>query len=259
MIPKIIHLCWLSGNKFPDDIQACIDTWHDKLPDYEIVLWDTKRFDVNSVPWVKEAYEAKKYAFAADYIRLHALYHYGGIYLDSDVIVYKSFNDLLHLPYFIGEDQCGNFEPAIIGSEKGNTWIKEVLDRYKGRHFVMEDGTFDTLPLPAVFFKILSHHKFRQINSDKKYLKKDTIYVFPKQYFNSRNNVGVKQTKYSYCSHAYKGSWMGKGDGMKNKIKMLLSGKVLNLCMYVTGLINYKRNHKHMIPYEKYKKSFNFL
>lgn len=127
MIPKIIHLCWLSGDKFPSDIQTCIDTWHEKLPDYEIILWDRKRFDINSTPWVKEACEAKKYAFAADYIRLYALYNYGGIYLDSDVIVYKSFNNLLHLPYFIGEDQCSNFEPAIIGTEKKNPWIKCVL------------------------------------------------------------------------------------------------------------------------------------
>ena len=58
MIPKIIHLCWLSGDKFPSDIQTCIDTWHEKLPDYEIILWDRKRFDINSTPWVKEACEA---------------------------------------------------------------------------------------------------------------------------------------------------------------------------------------------------------
>lgn len=85
MIPKKIHFCWLSGDEFPPLIQYCIDTWEKVLPDYEIILWDTKRFDINSIAWVKEAFEAKKYAFAADYIRLYAVYTEGGIYLDSDV------------------------------------------------------------------------------------------------------------------------------------------------------------------------------
>ena len=85
MIPKIIHWCWLSGDPYPPKIQACLDTWKKVLPDYEIILWDTNRFDVNSTPWTKQAFEVKKYPFVADYIRLYAIYNYGGIYLDSDV------------------------------------------------------------------------------------------------------------------------------------------------------------------------------
>lgn len=254
MIPKIIHLCWLSGDKFPSDIQTCIDTWHEKLPDYKIMVWDKKRFDINSIPWVKEAYEAKKYAFAADYIRLYALYNYGGIYLDSDVIVYKSFNNLLHLPYFIGEDQCNGFEPAIIGSEKRNIWIKHLLDRYNGRHFIGESGNLDMLTLPVVFYQVLSrYYKFRRFNNRKKeeYVEKDSIYVFSKKHFNSRNHIGVKKTKYSYCSHAYKGSWMEKNNNIKNKIKNLLPRWILNLCLSLTAFINYKKHHQYAIPYEK--------
>ena len=87
MIPKQIHLCWLSGDPYPAKIEKCLASWKKHLPDYEVVLWDTERFDLESVPWVKQAFEAKKYAFAADYIRFYALYNYGGIYLDSDVEV----------------------------------------------------------------------------------------------------------------------------------------------------------------------------
>ena len=82
MIPKRIHLCWLSGDPYPQKIQKCIDSWKVHLPDYEIMLWDLKRFDIAQVPWVEQAFRVKKYAFAADYIRLYALYNYGGIYLD---------------------------------------------------------------------------------------------------------------------------------------------------------------------------------
>lgn len=92
MIPKVIHFCWLSNEPYPDLIKKCIESWKEKLPDYAIKKWDTTNFDVTSVPFVKEAYECKKWAFAADYIRLHALYTEGGIYLDSDVRVLKSFD-----------------------------------------------------------------------------------------------------------------------------------------------------------------------
>ena len=80
MIPKIFHLCWLSGDPYPKKIDYCIKSWKKHNPDYEIMLWDAKRFDVNLTPWTKQAFKAKKYAFAADYIRLYAVLNYGGIY-----------------------------------------------------------------------------------------------------------------------------------------------------------------------------------
>ena len=151
MIPKIIHLCWLSGDPYPEAIAQCLASWKEYLPDYEVILWDKERFDISSTLWTKQAFEAKKYAFAADYIRLYALYHFGGIYMDSDVLVYKSFDDLLNLPYFIGEDYVGCFEPAIIGTEKHNPWIKTVLDHYNDREFIKDDGSLDMKSLPVVF------------------------------------------------------------------------------------------------------------
>ena len=94
MIPKIIHYCWLSNDPFPAEIAGWIATWQQHLPDYELMLWNLERFPLGKSVWVKEAFEARKYAFAADYIRLHALYEYGGIYLDSDVEVRKPFKHL---------------------------------------------------------------------------------------------------------------------------------------------------------------------
>jgi mannosyltransferase OCH1-like enzyme len=96
MIPKIIHYCWLSGDPIPQDYQNCMDTWKQILKGYEFVLWDSKRFDINSVLWVKQAFETGLYAFAADYIRLYAVYNCGGIYLDMDMEAVKPFDELLN-------------------------------------------------------------------------------------------------------------------------------------------------------------------
>ena len=150
MIPKIIHLCWLSGDAYPAKIARCIESWKKFLPDYDIMLWDTNRFDLSKSQWVRDAFENKKYAFAADYIRFYALYHYGGVYLDSDVEVLRSFNDLLDLPYFVGAEKAQTPEAAIIGAEKGCDWIKQCLDYYDGRPFVKDDGSLDIRKLPEI-------------------------------------------------------------------------------------------------------------
>ena len=97
MIPKIIHYCWLSDDPIPGKLQRCMDSWKRALPDYEVVRWNFERFPRGTSKWVDEAFENKKFAFAADYIRLFALYNYGGIYLDMDVEVVKPFDPFLQL------------------------------------------------------------------------------------------------------------------------------------------------------------------
>ena len=153
MIPKKIHFCWLSGDEFPPLIQYCINTWNKVLPDYEIILWDTNRFDINSVAWVKEAFEAKKYAFAADYIRLYAVYTEGGIYLDSDVEMIKSFNDLLPNKAFIGfEAATEAVEAAIFGGEPGIEWCRKAMEFYHDKHFSMDEKGGVNLSITAPVF-----------------------------------------------------------------------------------------------------------
>lgn len=140
-IPKIIHYCWFSGDKYPPLINRCIKSWKKYLPDYEFHLWDANSFDFNSVPFVKEAYENRQWAFVSDYIRLYALYNFGGVYLDSDVKVHGRFDEWHNLKFFTGIeirppklDQYW-IEAAIMGSEPGNLMIKEAMDSYLTQKF----------------------------------------------------------------------------------------------------------------------------
>lgn len=215
MIPKIIHLCWLSGDPYPPKIAKCLETWKKYLPDYEIILWDTKRFDLESSIWVKQAFEKKKYAFAADYIRFYALYHMGGIYLDSDVEVLKSFDDLLDLPYFIGAEKAQTPEAAVMGAERGCDWIKQCLDYYNDRKFVKEDGCMDIRKLPEIMdqqirlikpLRILTLEdslNIRKLDMQKEVLEFNDAFFSPKV-FDSRE---VEITPYTYAIHHYQNSW----------------------------------------------------
>lgn len=268
MIPKIIHFSWLSGDPFPEDIAKCLRSWKTELKDYELWLWGKKPvdclglnvkempFDLNSVVWCKQAFEAKKYAFAADYIRVYAVYNYGGIYLDSDVMMYKSFDDLLQLPYFLGEDAVHCFEPAIFGAEKGCLWMKDVLDWYDGRLFTNPDGTSGQRGLPVVFHDVLcAKYRFRLSKKDEHYkYSDDEIRIFPKDYFNSRNYIKPIKTRESYCSHHFVGSWMKKSKGVsiKDILKRVVPDCVLNMVYAVMHTMKYKKNMDNvLVPYQK--------
>lgn len=210
MIPKIIHFCWLSNDKYPQKIEYCINSWKNYLPDYEIRLWDLKRFDINSSIWCKEAFNEKKYAFAADYIRCYALYTEGGIYLDSDVEVLKSFDDLLHLPYFIGEEQGTNIEPAIIGCEKGWNFLEEMLEYYKNRHFVTENG-YDMETLPQIMSnRIRESYTYTRISTPKEFdVNVQKLCVLPAEYFSPKhpNSFNCDCTNNTYTIHHFEASW----------------------------------------------------
>lgn len=221
MIPKIIHYCWLSNEPYPEKIEACMASWKKFLPDYEFKLWNFSCFDIESSRWVKTAFYAGKYAFAADYIRIHALYHYGGIYLDCDVEVLKSFNDLLHLPYFIGQEKSDfKIEAATIGFEKGHPLLKYMLEYYQDRPFFVKrkgknyDQNFDLEVMPAVFLRLINENfRLKEIQRIADFdFDKDVISIFPEDYFSPKKwDTGeMIVTPRTYSIHHFSGTWLKK-------------------------------------------------
>ena len=129
MIPKIIHYCWFGGNPLPESAKKCIASWRKFLPDYQIKEWNEDNFDVNSIPYTQEAYEAKKYAFVSDYARFWILYKYGGLYFDTDVEVIKSFKELLENEAFAAFETEKYIAPGLVlwAKEPKNGIIGEML------------------------------------------------------------------------------------------------------------------------------------
>lgn len=192
-IPKVIHYCWLSGDPFSVLESQCMESWRRFLPDYEFVLWDMEKIREIHSEWVDSAIAQKKWAFAADYIRLYALYNYGGIYLDCDVEVLKPFDDLLERQMFVGRETARPvIEAAVIGSEANLPWLKNSLDFYGGRVFDVLKINTPEVAIPYIL---------------KSFVDKKT--VMDAEYFSPLNNLTGKCeiTPRTYCIHHFNGAW----------------------------------------------------
>ncbi|MCI8998379.1 MAG: hypothetical protein HFJ95_05215 [Muribaculaceae bacterium] len=153
MIPNIIHYCWFSGEEMPVVVKDCISSWHRYMPDYEYRLWDMKAIEEIDSQFLREAIEARKWAFAADYVRLWAVEKYGGIYLDTDMELYSSLEPFRSDRMFIGMEQSPNMLAGrpwsfltahIFGAEAHHPFLQDCMEYYKGRHFLV--STSDKLP-----------------------------------------------------------------------------------------------------------------
>jgi hypothetical protein len=144
MIPKTIHYIWLGGNPLPPLAEKCIESWKRFCPDYEIKKWDETNFDVSSNQYCKEAYEAKKFAFASDYVRLHVLVNYGGVYMDTDVELIKPIDSYLVHQAFSGFESEKSIPTGIMACEKGFALFNDLLSDYNGRSFILPGGKQNT-------------------------------------------------------------------------------------------------------------------
>lgn len=157
MIPKIIHFCWYGGGEYSDVIKKCIASWEALLPSYEIVRWDETNTPFDKMPFLMVLYKQKRWAFISDYMRLYALYKYGGIYFDTDVEVTKSFDMLLKEKAFIGfQIEPGTakyaFNTAVIGSEKGNGFVEYCLQETEK----LQRMHYHAMAAPSISSKILT-------------------------------------------------------------------------------------------------------
>lgn len=223
MIPKVIHFCWLSDDEYPELIKKCIDSWENKLPDFEIIHWDKSCLEKLNSEWVNEAYAAKKYAFASDFIRLYAIYNYGGFYLDSDVEVIKDFTELTKYPYIFGYEasiKADVIEAATFGAEKGNPYIKKCLDYYYNRHFINENNEYDMLPLPRVLKKCLAEDMVAIDDLQSFSFNSNKIQVLPKDFFSPKSLIdgNIRITPNTFSIHHFTASWYNKKDKIKRTI-----------------------------------------
>lgn len=233
MVPKKIHYCWFGGKEKPNDVMLCINSWKKYLPDYEIIEWNENTFSIdNSNQYVKEAYANKKWAFVSDYVRLVALYEQGGLYFDTDVEVFKSFDDLLNCSCFFGFESKDYVASAVMGCESGHNLIRSFLNSYENRRFIKENGSFDMTTNVVILTKLLKKNGL--IPNGRRQKLQDNIFVFPQYYFasNDLKNIIGKYDKRIYAYHHCLSSWYTHSvdrTAKKNQIRHYIVGKLRNI------------------------------
>lgn len=235
MIPRTVHYCWFGRSEMPELAKRCIASWHKYMPDWDYKLWNEDNFDVTAVPYTKEAYEARKFAFVSDYVRLWALWNEGGLYLDTDVEVFKPFDGLLSYKAFAGFEGSKHLPmgTCVMASEANGVWVKEQLEYYIDRHFLKADSSYDLTTNVQFVSAKMCEQSFVQNGKEQDY--KD-LHVFPVEYFCPRQTTGeYLRTENTYCDHLGMGSWSNNDANWKVKVRNLVGQRNM------TRLIKLKR------------------
>ena len=246
LIPHIIHYAWFSENPKTELIKNCIASWKKYSPDWLIIQWTKETLFPFDNDFIKEAYKLKKYAFIADFLRVYALYNYGGVYIDSDVELKSSLTPFLNHSFFISQsrDKWLHVAPDCYGAIKGHPLLKKMLEYYRSNHFIKEDGHLDETWVGIRFTRMI--RKLYKISFEEK-IKNPIILpnngsIYPTFYFEQE----IKG-KPNIANHFCTGSWKG------NKYN---DEKYLANCYYSCRIS--LKNKKHLNKDKKESKNINY-
>lgn len=225
MIPKIIHYCWFGHSPKPTLAKKCIKSWKKYCPHYEIIEWNDSNFDISSCPlYVRQAYDAQKWAFVTDYIRLKVVYDHGGIYMDTDVELKKNLDSLLIYQGYFGFEDGVHINTGLgFGAVKGLPILQEIMDDYKGTSFIMEDGSYNTEVCPTRNTKVLLRHGLNQ--NDKMQTLEEDILILPSIILCplSYETGKIRRSRQTISIHHFAESWKGQQerDAHRKRIKKI--------------------------------------
>ena len=219
MIPKVIHYFWFGEQPLSALAQKCIESWKKYCPDYEIKLWNEQNYDITKNQYMYETYKAKKYGFTVDFARLDVIYSYGGIYLDTDVELIKSLDDMLNNKCFMGFESQKNVALGLgFGAEPKNDTIYALMQAYNNLNFILPNGELNLRPSPGIQSEVMK--KLGMIPDGSEQVINNGCHIYSKEVFNpcnlDTNKIELKQNTVSI--HHYAGSWLTKQNRINNKI-----------------------------------------
>lgn len=231
MIPKVIHYCWFGPNPKSELALKCIDSWKAYCSDYRIIEWNEDNFNINCCPYVREAYEEKKWAFVTDYVRLWVLYNYGGIYMDTDVEVLGSLDSFLCHEAFSGFEDGKHIPTAIMGSVVNNSWVRINLEIYNDKHFKLMNGHLDLTTNVETITKLTSSRY--KIRLDNTLQDLGDVVIYPRDYFCPKDYLTAKllyKTANTVTIHHFDGSWKNEEDRQLAYESTKIRNKYGSLC-----------------------------
>ena len=227
-IPKVIHYCWFGKGEMPALAKKCIKSWKKYCPDYQIICHNEENFDLTQNRYMREAYEAGKWAFVSDVARLKIIYDNGGIYLDTDVELIKPIDDLVEKGAFMGFDEKGIVATGLgFGAEKGNKIIEEFLRDYDDIPFVNSDGSYDLTPCPDRNTQALERLGMDVSVTNQTFMGMMFLpeeYLCPMDYYTGKKTI----TKNTYSIHHYSASWTSSVTKRTTRIKRIIGVNMYN-------------------------------
>ena len=217
MIPKKIHYVWVGGNEKNNTIKQCMKTWGKHLEGYEVIEWNENNFDIDSHPFVKAAYKAKKWAYVSDYIRAYVIYKYGGIYLDTDILVLDNFDRFLNNRAFVGFENPQYPFTAVFGAEPGHPLVKDMIEYYDR----LDEYTFDFEKNNTISVSDLLIKKYHCKVGNKFQILDEDIAVYP-------DTVLCNPSENSISIHVFTGTWLEGKKALARKINVFLKIHVTN-------------------------------
>lgn len=219
VIPKKIHYCWFGKGEIPEQFQRNIETWKKYCPDYEIIRWDESNYDYTKNEYMRQAYESKRWGFVPDYARLDIIYTHGGIYLDTDVEIIKSFDSLLQYSMFCGFENEKFIALGLgFGAVAGNKVLQKMMDMYNELEFFKKDGTQNLVASPVYQTQALESIGVQLNGCTQEH---DECKVFSREYFAPFNGYGFGAiTPNTFSIHQYAATWYDE-EQMKQKEHMI--------------------------------------
>lgn len=245
-IPKIIHYCWFGGTPLPELAEKCIASWRKYLPDYEIMRWDESNFDVKIIPYTAEAYKAKKYAFVSDYARFWILYHYGGIYFDTDVEVIKSLDDIIAAGAFMGCENAYDKDatpqslcvaPGLgLGVGPGLEFYKEILDKYSTLHFLCPGGSYNMTTVVVYVTELFCTYGLKNTSEIQTIA---DINIYPSRYFSpkSYDDGKIYLSEDTRSIHHFAMSWLSPYGKVKVAIRRILGKRLTQFIVTLKHMV----------------------
>lgn len=238
MIPKVIHYCWFGRNPLPKMAVKCIASWKKYLPEYEIKEWNEDSFDVNIIPYTKDAYADGKYAFVSDYARFWILYHYGGVYFDTDVEVIKPMDDIIERGPFMGLEIPGErckINPGLgLACESGNPIYGTILEGFAKLDYHLPDGSRNPYSMIPMVTDIM---KSKGLNGMGNVQNVEGIFVYAPDFLNPLDDATgrLKKTENTRTIHWFMKSWITGEHKVKTWLKRLLRRVFGNDCVALVG------------------------
>lgn len=206
-IPKIIHYCWFGGKPKPKLAEKCLQSWKKFCPDYQILEWNEDNFDISTAPlYVRQAYEAGRWAFVTDYVRLRGLTELGGIYMDTDVEVIRPLDPFLEQKAFAGFESLKGVQTGLLACEKGFPLFLDFLRYYDDAVFLRPDGTVDTTTNVEVLTNLCRQ---RGLVLNDRFQVVEGLAIYPREVFCpvDFDTKKLKKTRKTVTIHWFSGSW----------------------------------------------------